>query len=202
MARSPANRSGLAAPILLAVALGLIPRPATACSCMPPPAPDESFDSADAVFLAEVMAIDRPPVYPAWYYQLLIAIDDRFDTDFSWQVNDLTAQLEVEASWKGVPTTRTAVRTGAGGGDCGYPFVVGHRYLIYAYRYAGSLSTGICSRTAAQAHAVEDIDFLAGQGPLALTRVTPMPRRLLLGSVLIAAGCVAVGLRLLGRKRA
>jgi hypothetical protein len=40
------------------------------------------------------------------------------------------------------------VATGSGGGDCGYPFQIGQTYLVDAYRYNGSLSTGICSITA------------------------------------------------------
>ncbi len=49
------------------------------------------------------------------------------------------------------------IRTGNGGGDCGYGFVVGHRYLVDAYEQKPEnevadlrgvvLGTGICSRT-------------------------------------------------------
>jgi hypothetical protein len=42
----------------------------------------------------------------------------------------------------------TIVYTGSGGGDCGYPFVVGTSYLVYAgVGSDGRLSTGICSGT-------------------------------------------------------
>jgi hypothetical protein len=41
----------------------------------------------------------------------------------------------------------TVVFTGAGGGDCGYPFVVGQSYLVYAGSNHGQLATGICSPT-------------------------------------------------------
>lgn len=41
----------------------------------------------------------------------------------------------------------TVVYTGSGGGDCGYPFVVGTSYLVYAARYNSKLSTSICSGT-------------------------------------------------------
>jgi hypothetical protein len=58
------------------------------------------------------------------------------------------------------------VTTGGGGGDCGYEFEVGTRYLIEAYRSAedGQLTTGICSKTRplAQASGVRDyIESLA-----------------------------------------
>ena len=62
------------------------------------------------------------------------------------------------------PGQVVAVRTGMGGGDCGYAFSVGLRYLIDAYRQPVAeddpvelkpvrLSTGICSRTQPEAQA-------------------------------------------------
>lgn len=39
------------------------------------------------------------------------------------------------------------VNTGRGGGDCGYPFVVGTIYLVYASTSDSQLATGICSGT-------------------------------------------------------
>lgn len=39
------------------------------------------------------------------------------------------------------------VNTGRGGGDCGYPFVVGTTYLVYASTSDSQLTTGICSGT-------------------------------------------------------
>src|SRR4030095_9788685 len=40
------------------------------------------------------------------------------------------------------------IETGAGGGDCGYPFQVGTSYLVYAGHGEGQLlSTSICSTT-------------------------------------------------------
>ncbi|HEV7797917.1 MAG TPA: carboxypeptidase-like regulatory domain-containing protein, partial [Pyrinomonadaceae bacterium] len=52
--------------------------------------------------------------------------------------------------------------TGRGGGDCGFGFVIGQRYLVYAYRSAKSdrLTTGICSRTKPYEKAGEDLLFL------------------------------------------
>jgi hypothetical protein len=44
--------------------------------------------------------------------------------------------------------TEAVVYTGSGGGDCGYPFVVGTSYLVYAgVGSDGRLSTGICNGT-------------------------------------------------------
>jgi hypothetical protein len=47
----------------------------------------------------------------------------------------------------GPPGQEIVVYTGQGGGDCGYPFLVGTSYLVHASSYNGQLSTSICSGT-------------------------------------------------------
>ena len=53
--------------------------------------------------------------------------------------------FEVLESWKGVTSRRLELVTGGGGGDCGYPFVVGKRYLVFAE------TTGLFSKTELEA---------------------------------------------------
>jgi hypothetical protein len=53
----------------------------------------------------------------------------------------------VESAWKGQVAKSVTIQTGGGGGDCGYRFEIGERYLVYAYGSAESLSTNICQRT-------------------------------------------------------
>src|SRR6266849_2564708 len=56
--------------------------------------------------------------------------------------------FSVSESFNGVSEAETVVYTGRGGGDCGYPFVVGTSYLVYAGAGSdGRLSTGICTGT-------------------------------------------------------
>jgi hypothetical protein len=58
--------------------------------------------------------------------------------------------FSIDESFYGGPEAHgeTVVYTGSGGGDCGYPFVAGTKYLVYAGAGRdGRLSTGICSRT-------------------------------------------------------
>ena len=43
----------------------------------------------------------------------------------------------------GVAGSQIVVDTGLGGGDCGYPFVPGTRYLVYASVHGGSLYAAI-----------------------------------------------------------
>jgi hypothetical protein len=47
-----------------------------------------------------------------------------------------------------------------GGGDCGYHFEVGRRYLVDAWDRGGTLNTGICSRTASLDRGEADIRIL------------------------------------------
>ena len=72
----------------------------------------------------------------------------------------MTFKFSVEQSYLGVSGTEVEVSTGRGGGDCGYGFKIGQRYLVYAYRYNDKLSTGICTRTRSFSNATEDLAFL------------------------------------------
>jgi hypothetical protein len=63
---------------------------------------------------------------------------------------DYAVHFSVDESFSGgaEPGGETVVYTGSGGGDCGYPFVVGTSYLVYAGAGRdGRLGTGICSGT-------------------------------------------------------
>lgn len=56
----------------------------------------------------------------------------------------------VEQVVSGVPMDFVCIRTGLGGGDCGYRFELGRRYKIFARLSRGSLlgfETGICDET-------------------------------------------------------
>ena len=69
--------------------------------------------------------------------------------------------MRVIRSWKGSFGGRVEIYTSYGGGDCGYPFVVGNEYLVYAYRApSGRLVTSICGRTRPIAEAREDLSAL------------------------------------------
>ena len=56
------------------------------------------------------------------------------------------------------------VSTGFGGGDCGYPFRIGERYLVYVQIYKGrqDLSTSICTLTKPLSEAKQDLDYING----------------------------------------
>src|SRR5215203_46385 len=62
---------------------------------------------------------------------------------------DLTVKIKVEKSWKNQTRAEVIIHTGRGGGDCGYNFEVGNKYLVYAYANKNTLETNIWMRTSA-----------------------------------------------------
>jgi protocatechuate 3,4-dioxygenase beta subunit len=96
----------------------------------------------------------------------------------------LVAHLVVEESLKGITQKEVDLVTGGGGGDCGYPFSEGERYLVYAYPnrrgdaedanrmssahlagsgvkvIPGSLTTSICTRTRPLKYAQNDLELI------------------------------------------
>lgn len=125
----------LAGAATLAAAMLSFPTAAAACSCAPSGPPCQAYFSTDAVFVATVQSIttrERP------------AGDRPFERRL--------VRLAIDGPSRGVTGTSVDVWTGTGGGDCGFGFKEGLRYVVYAYRQAdGTLSTGICSRTALSA---------------------------------------------------
>jgi len=67
----------------------------------------------------------------------------------------------VERAFRGGQDAVVEVSTGIGGGDCGYAFKSGERYLVYAYRTNdGRLGTGTCTPTRLASQAADDLAFL------------------------------------------
>jgi len=74
-------------------------------------------------------------------------------------------QLSVSESFRGpaIVGEDVTVYTGAGGGDCGYPFEIGASYLVYANLVGDRLVTSICSHTnpvAQTAHIIRQLRAL------------------------------------------
>lgn len=127
-----------------------LPSTASACSCEQPPAVSEELSRSDAVFSGKV-----------------IATDDKLAL-FSPATHSVVFQ--VARVWKGSGKSQIKIKTGQGGGDCGYDFNVGQEYLVYAVEStmygANQLTTIICDRTAVLSQAQSDVAMLgAGQEP-------------------------------------
>jgi hypothetical protein len=96
---------------------------ANACLCLEPPPPIEAYKSSSAVFIGTV-------------------VSGRLEGDSARRY-----EFRVEESLKGKLNDNVEVFTGRGGGDCGYNFEIGGKYLVYAGNFQEKLGTSICTRT-------------------------------------------------------
>jgi hypothetical protein len=158
--------------IFLIVALWLgSAQQATACKCgRDPNAPPEGSEAAvtaslefsDAVFTGRVVGVQsrlrlylRLPRYWLMTRGGRELSDEQEDRMFRRRV-----RLKVEQAFKGVKSGKVMLYTGWGGGDCGYDFRLGSRYLVYAHDSWGSLYAGICGATKAIEKAPGEISIL------------------------------------------
>jgi len=112
---------------------------ARACSCMQL-SPSEGLSSSHAVFTGEVTDIEP---------------------NKATRFRGLEITLRVKRVWKGAPQEEIKVHTAGSSAACGYSFVKGKTYLVYALRdEADPMRVSLCSRTAPVENAKEDLDFL------------------------------------------
>jgi hypothetical protein len=128
---------------LVVLCLGLAslahPSEASACSCMQL-SPSEGLSSSYAVFTGEVIEIQP---------------------NDATRFGGLEVTLRVKQVWKGELDEQIKVHTAGSSAACGYGFVKGSTYLVYAVRDdADPLRVSLCSRTAPIDDAKEDLDFL------------------------------------------
>ena len=138
--------SSMVLPVLL---LLLLATRVEACSCAGPGSPCQAFGGASAVFVGVVSGVTTTPRGKS---------GEAAEVDWTPRV----FKFVVEQPFLGVEGTEVEVATGMGGGDCGYGFRQGERYLVYAYRNAKNdrLVTSICTRTKPYEKADEDIEYL------------------------------------------
>ena len=130
-----------------------------ACKCAEPGSPTEELEKFDAVFSGEVFYIDHSYDPDA----KSVTPEDRS-----------TIGMNVSTVWKGTVHEVMYITTPPTGGSCGFTFVEGEEYVVYAsdsHYGDDSYTASICSRTALLAEAQTDIDELGeGQAPQAGTR--------------------------------
>lgn len=142
--------SNLVLLILCAVAILSMAAGAHACSCRfggGPPC--EEYWRVDVVFAGTVIE------------QSSFSVQEG-DGEFKYTRQMVLVRLSLDKSYRGdLKGSKVEVVTGAGGGDCGYEFHTGERYLVYAYREEKSkrLETSICSRTRSLSEAAEDLEY-------------------------------------------
>ncbi len=106
---------------------------ALACDCALPGNPREELQRKDAVFSGEVISRD---------------------------FKSAKVEFEVEKFWKGPRAKKISLKYI--GSDCTYPFVVGKKYLVYAFGKE-ILETDNCTRTKDLDKASDDLKEL-GEG--------------------------------------
>jgi len=113
------------------------------CTCAQPSSVEEGLKQSDAVFVGLV---------------------ERFELKGSARV----ATLRASRVWKGPKSPHISVTTGGGDGDCGFHFIAGIEYLVFASEDdSGTLRTTICTRTKpASGEAVDDLKALGPGTPL------------------------------------
>jgi Carboxypeptidase regulatory-like domain/Tissue inhibitor of metalloproteinase len=117
-----------------------------ACSCASSGPPCQSFWQADAVFSATVVS------------KSVTTIDGGIDLKRKEQ--QVAVKLLVEDVFRGgLGGNDIEVITGMGGGDCGYNFEKGKKYLVYAYEHQNKLHASICSRTRLLSEAAADLAY-------------------------------------------
>jgi hypothetical protein len=127
------------------VLISFFAQTASACSCrFGGGAPCEEYWQADTVFSGLALSSSRLPV------------------DYgSYKTTRRLVRFTMEESFRGINSNEVEVITGLGGGDCGFQFKHGERYLVYARRdpKTNRLSTSICGRTRSLAEAAEDLQY-------------------------------------------
>ena len=160
-----------------------------ACKCAQPGTPTEELEKFSAVFAGSVVSVQHS-------YDLnagLVTPEDRSTVGF-----------EVSAVWKGAVHEDMYITTPPIGGSCGFTFVEGEEYIVYAYDSSyddGGYTVGICSRTALLAQAQDDLDALGGgdaprpgtAGPLPEQPQDSLLSRAWVVILIVAAAVVVVG---------
>lgn len=138
------------------------PQACLACSCIAPGSPTEELARAAVVFRGRVTAIATERAPAGNQYQRVT--------------------FQADTVWKGSITHEVAVYTSSSSASCGYPFMQGEEYLVYASRTgdsgpplefpANALAVSLCSRTSLVSEAGEDF---AALGPGSPVTASPLP---------------------------
>jgi hypothetical protein len=127
---------------LLVALLAPATRLAYACSCAAPDPPQLALEKAAAVFEGEVKSVDVPA-------GTMISGND-----------PVTVLFDVRQVWKGPVAATLAAQTARSDASCGYSFLAGQAYLVYASGSELNLQVSLCSRTRPVGDAAEDLAVL------------------------------------------
>ncbi len=121
----------------------LVPQKSLACTCGNPATVPTSLETSVAVFSGEVSDVKQS----SFFKKSIVT-------------------FTVTQAWKGVDTKSIQIKTESQSSECGFTFLEGIEYLVYAKgKDDNSLETSACDRTKWIAAAQEDLDIL-GEGKL------------------------------------
>jgi len=101
------------------------------CPCGPKLPVEEAYLKSDGIFIGKVV-------------ESRLAGFKLYDQTYKY----MEYNLEVVKKYKGnIIDNKVIIRTGLGGADCGYRFLLGKKYIVYGSQYKGNLySTNSCTR--------------------------------------------------------
>jgi hypothetical protein len=142
----------------------LIPVLAGACQCPARPyAPGSTLRDVRSLHIRNLD--DKSIVIEGVVERQLVRLDSSVPADRWWQ-NYRLVIVRATAVYRGPKQEKFEVKTGLGGGDCGFDFETGESYLIYARRNEkGALLTSTCSETRVVEYAGPDLRILRGEPP-------------------------------------
>jgi hypothetical protein len=149
--------------LVTVIALAFMAPPAFGCKCVTSPpeiktAQDLAHwyaDRSDVVFEGTVEHVELK-------WALMEAkVGTLVPADLDQNPPLLEVTFDKTRSYKGMEQSRALVTTGLGGGDCGFDFEIGKRYLVYASPdELGHLSSGICSGTGLLEESQSNLSYL------------------------------------------
>jgi hypothetical protein len=137
---------------LVAVLFVSGPQSALACSCVPFTKP-QLVENATVIFTGVVTGGSR---------QFSFGIPCSVSS-----ADPITFSFDVETVYKGDVAKTTTVTTVVGGASCGYEFVGGKRYTVFATTKDGKLETNLCRGNVEGAIDPPAYGLGPGHGPLA-----------------------------------
>lgn len=163
-------------------------RPALGCTCVPLPtgvtaASDVAAwraEHIDAIFAGKVVSIKLN-------WKLLDAkIGDLVPADLEHENPTLDVQIDVSKSYRGNQQARVKLKTGLGGGDCGFGFQIDKEYLVYASKdETGALATSICTGTDLLEDSGANLAYLRGEDPETVQAKSRSPNGTICGQLIL-----------------
>ena len=132
---------------MLLILLNIAPTTSYACSCAAPGPVSDELERSAAVFKGKVIGI----------------VDANENNSMKSSADSIAIIIKVDEIWKGINQTEVVVYTERDSASCGFTFMEGQEYLIYASESDDLLRVSLCSRTTDLASASSDLAVL-GKG--------------------------------------